>query len=883
MSDFNLETAIATWRQFHERQPAFSADDLDELERHLRDHTARLVAAGETEAEAFRQAVQQVGDVAGGATEYEKVQWDKLRRTRRVGQTLRVRAALMRMHARMAARLMGKQMGYVALTVGGLAVGLACAWLLMQYIQHEQAYDQGWLHAEQTYRVTTTEHQEGAATAYATTVPALAEAMHEQLPSIATATRLMVEATESNESLFAVEDQRFYESQFAWADEAFFEVFPYRFMQGDSATALNRPFTIVITEAIAQKYFGETPALGETLKWNGQLDLEVTGVIATPTGPTHLPFGLLGALETFNGLGANGMIDNWGWRGFYTYARLAEGITPQAATTDLATLAADRPEVSEATTFGLQAVSEIHLHSNLEEELGPNGSHQIVQLFGAIAIILLFVSGVNFVNLTTARSMQRAQEIGVRKVLGAYRKQLAGQFMTEALVLVVGGGVLALGLCLAFAAQVTALTGAPIAFSSTAVATLLVGALGVGLLAGLYPAAYLSSFKPIRALQGGVQAGRGHRYLRSGLVVGQFALSAALIAITLGMTQQLRYLQQADLGFDQAHVVALPLHSVFGQPQQDMAQLRAGLLALPGVQAVAQTSQLPSRVFVNNEAVRLADETAAREVTAFAVDSTFVCTLGLTVEMGQDLANAPADAVLINEAAAQSFGWANPVGEVLYQPGNGDRIGTVAGVVADFNIQSMQHGVGPVLIRRGQPWDYQYLTVRVAGHELSHTLEEMAEVWASAAPAWPFTYLFLDAEFDALYAQVERAGRMVSVFALLAVFVACLGLIGLMAYTVKLRTKEIGVRKVLGASVPGVVGLLSRETIGLAGIAVVLAIPIAYVVIQRWLDGFAYRIDPSLSLFIGTSLLVLLIALLTVSYQSIKAALADPVESLRYE
>lgn len=790
---------------------------------------------------------------------------------------------MLRHHLLVTLRQLRRRPGYTLIMVVSLAVGLGGALVLALHVRAEGSYDRHYPDADRLVRVTTTAPD---GTAYATTVPALAPTLAADLAGVEHATRFLVEATESSESLFAVGEHRFYESRFAWADSGFFAVFPLPFLEGEPQSALARPFTVVLTETTARKYFGEGEAVGQTLRWNEQLDLEVTGVVADMPERSHFHFDLLASLDTFKGLGADGMIDNWGYRGFYTYLRLADDLDMASIESEVAALGKARADDLGGATLALQPVPEIHLRSHLAEEIEPNGYEALVRLFGALAGILLFIAGVNFVNLTTARSLRRAREVGVRKAVGAHRFQLVRQFLMEAVLLAVAAAAVALALMAALGPALSGLTGTPIELSPSAVGMTVALALLVGGLAGLYPAFRLSSFRPVEALRGAARDGRGGSRLRAGLVVTQFALSIALLVGTVLVYQQLRYLQTADLGFDHEQVVALPLHNVFGQPQQDTALLKQELLRLPSVEAVSVTSQLPTRAFVNNVVVRPDGAASDAELTAFAVGPDFLPAFGFELVQGRALGEASKagpPSVLLNEAAVRAFGWTDPVGRRLFAAESGAPWGTVVGVVKDFHFQSMREAVSPVVFRVGQPSDFQYLVARVNGGDLPATIGAVQSVWEAGSPAWPFAYLFLDDAFDAMYRSVARTGQTVGLFALLAVLIAGLGLVGMTAYAVEQRTKEFGIRRVLGASGMGIAWLLVEEHLRLVGVAFVLAIPLTLWAATQWLADFAYGVGVGPAPFVLALAAAVTTALVALGVYAFRAATTDPVQSLRYE
>lgn len=795
-------------------------------------------------------------------------------------------------------RTLRKQAGYAAINVSGLAVGLACCLIIFLFVRHEFSYDRHHEKAERIYRIGF-DARIGDASFHAAVSPTLmAETLLRDFPEVEQTTRLF--AFSGNVSV-RHEDRRFVEKGFLFADSTIFDVFTFPFVQGDSRKALTEPYTVVLTEATAEKYFGAGDPVGQTLAINDD-DYRVTGVIEGVPDASHFHFDMLGSMESNQGGLSN---TTWVSNNFYTYLVLPPGYDAQVFEDKLSELVenyvgpvaqeifgASYEEFMAASGFRyfIQPLTDIHLHSDLDYEIEPNGNIAYVYALVAIAVLILLIACINFMNLATARSAGRAREVGIRKSLGSERGQLIRQFLFEAICM----STLALVLALALVQFVLPLfnhladTSLNNAFLSEPflLIVLLVLALIVGVLAGSYPAFFLSSFRPAQVLKGKVQQGASGTLLRNGLVVFQFAISIALMVCTGVVFNQIRYVQDKNLGFDEERVVVLERAGVLGE-QNDA--FRQQLLLLPAVEQVSFAAHLPGRLVGDNAYHREGASTEELEsLRAMFADHDFVETLGMRLVAGRSFSRdraADSAAVILNQAAVQRLGWTeDPVGKVITQPaltGEEPDYYTVIGVVENFHFESLHEQIDPVIIHLS---DFiRYATVRIAPGDLPNTLASIEQTWNAFIPEAPFEYAFLDQDFDAMYAADRQTGRLFTAFALLAIFIACLGLFGLASYLIQQRTKEVGVRKVLGATVPGIVGLLSKDFARLVLVANLIAWPMAYFAMRAWLANFAYHVEMGVGLFVLAAGMALAIALLTVSYQSIRAATADPVKSLRYE
>ena len=800
---------------------------------------------------------------------------------------------MFRNYLKIALRNLGKQRGYAFITVAGLAAGMACCLLILLYVQDELSYERIHEQADRLYRVTSELHLGAQELQLASTMAPLGPAMADAFPDVAQAARV---GLLKNKVLVRRGEQAFYEEAFFFADSTVFSVFTLPLVRGDVRAALHAPDAVVISETMAQKYFGDADPLGQVLTVEGRHDLRVTAVMRDVPPQTHFRPSMLASLDAA-GTVAGARLDQWGELSkLYTYvvlppgraaaleARLPAFLDRQAS--DIST--SDAPP-STFVKLHLQPVRDIHLRSgDLRNEIGPTSDERYVFVFGSIALLVLVIACINFMNLATARSAGRAKEVGVRKVMGANRAQLVRQFLGESLLLALVALLVALALVELLLPLFNELSGKSLRTDYTRNPVLL-GALAgvtlfVGLVAGSYPALFLSAFRPAEVLKGKARRSASAR-LRQVLVVVQFGISIVLMIGAVVMSAQMEYFRSKDLGFDQEQVVVLPLQDADVRRRHEA--LKELLAAQPGVVRAAASTATPGKNSAGLSAF-LPEGGAGQETVSlytFMVDDDLIETLGIRLVEGRGFSRAvatdTAGAYVLNRSAVRRLGWEQAVGKTLKDI-NHDAPGRVIGVVDDFHLFSLESEVPPLLMAF-RPSAFDHLVLRIRPADVPATLAGLEEAWKTFAPGVPFAYSFVDQDFEQQYADTARLSRTLHAFTFLALLIACLGLFGLAAYTAEQRTKEIGVRKVMGATVPGLVVLLSREFVRLVLVAFVLAAPAAYLLASRWLEEFAYRVPLSWPIFALAGAAALVIALATVSYQAVRAALADPVESLRYE
>ncbi|MEM8599547.1 MAG: ABC transporter permease [Bacteroidota bacterium] len=794
-----------------------------------------------------------------------------------------------------ALRTLRKERGYAVLNVVGLAIGLACCVLIGLYIEDERSYDRHHERADRIARVTLQTTDDGRH--WAPVGPPLGPALVEAVPEVDAVTRFY---PVGDAQTVIVGGERFEAGGGVYADSTLFQVFTHPLLQGDPSQALAQPRTVVLTETFARTLFGDADPMGQTLGWPGGDDLTVTGVIADLPATTHLAFDYVISMATFYGDRGPELDQAFTWSAFYTYLLLAPGVEPETVAAKLPGFvdavygAVSNEPASTLITLPLQPLADIHLHSALEKEYAPNGDALYVTVFLLVALFVLVLAIVNFVNLTTARSASRMREVGVRKALGSTRAQLARQFLGEAVLISLAALAVAFLLISLALPVLNGLTGKAFTMAVVSTPGVISGlgglAIATGLLAGWYPAWHLSSFRPTRALWG-TASGREANRLRRSLVVVQFALSIFMLVGTVTVFHQLQHVRTKALGFDKERVAEVSLSGSaayfagrdldgFMQRVEQHASVERASMGV-----VAPGSRYPVD-YVRRDAALPDDAVGVR--LAWGVDAGYAETLGLSLVAGRDFSSgsidgtAPTDttAWLLNEAAVRAFGLDDPIGEVLVWDSH-QYSAPIVGVVQDFHFASLHGEIEPLLIPL-RPGMGSTLLVRVQD-DIPAALGHVRAQLDALVSGTPFTYRFLDDTFDQLYRQEEQLSQVFALFAGLAIVIACLGLFGLAAYTAERRRKEIGVRKVLGASVSSVVALLTSEFAHLVAVAFVVATPLAWWTMQRWLDHFAYRIDLGPSPFLLAGGLAAAVALLTVSVHAVRAATADPVRSLRHE
>lgn len=792
---------------------------------------------------------------------------------------------------------------FAIINVIGLALGIGVALLILGYVRYERSYDQFYTDSDRIYRLVHNDYSKG--TPLAVTPVPVAEKLASDLPDVEAATRIWVMSTTgrwmgTTSVRVGYQDQFFIEKRVIFADSNFFDIFDMPLLKGDPVTALKRPRTVVITASTARKYFGRGDPLGRTLTTDAYGNFEVTGVVADVPANSHFQFDLLPSFVTLPASQGGG----WTGNQLYAYVRLREHADVQHTIDQLPALLRTylAPQVEQrfgvsyddyvaagrGYMFTLQALTDIHLDSNLQYEIQPNGSRQVVYIFMTVALMVLLLASVNFTNLSTAQALRRAREVGVRKALGARRQQLMGRFWAEACMVTVLAAGLAMGAVALVQPWLSQSMGHPLLVFSEPTVLLGLGAivLFVALLAGAYPAFVLSRMQPVLALKGKAGSLGSSVYLRNGLVVFQFVVSVVLIVSTLVMQTQRQYMQNKALGFDKEHVIMIERGTVLGGQR---GAFRQKALQHPGVKHVTTSGSVPGRSHGLGSFYKEGEGELQRKNMHFiVVDTQYVETLGLDVLEGRNFVSGLASdstAVLLNETAARQLGLDDPIGKRIrmWTPS----VYTVIGIVRDYHFASLHDAMKPlVMLNTNAPIGFtmaQVLSIRIAGDQREAALAHLEGTWKQFVEAEPFVYTFLDSEWAALYASEEREARLFFGFTVLALGIACLGLFGLVHVIAEQKTKEVGIRKVLGASSSSLVLLLSKDFLRLVVGAVLVGIPLAYLAMEHWLSDFAYRVPMEWTVFMYAGGLTLVVALSTLIIQTIKTARRDPVQALRYE
>ncbi|MEM6840681.1 MAG: ABC transporter permease [Bacteroidota bacterium] len=767
---------------------------------------------------------------------------------------------------------------YSLINIGGLSVGVATFLLILLWVADELSYDRYHTNADNVYRSIVEWHVGDQEVAYPTTPAPFADFAQDNIPEIENTTRYNL----ISQSLFTYEDVPYQEESGAYADPATLEMFSFEFQEGDPTTALDEPNSVILSQTLADKYFGSESALGKTLRLNNQHELAVTGVYEDMPKNSHLRFSYLLPFELFlqhHNIGD----DNWNDYNHYTYLQLQEGISAEVISDKI--MASFRKRFPESTdNIYLQPLTEIHLYSNFDLDASGKGDIRYVYIFSAVAIFILLIACINFTNLATARSIKRAKEIGLRKSIGAIKRQLVGQFLGEALLYT----VIAIAIAVLLAELVLPVYNdlAQKQISLQLLDVRLIGALLIitlitSLAAGLYPALFISSFSPTKALKGTFKAGSKGVFLRKGLVVLQFTLSIILIVGTLVIDDQINFIQNKKLGYNKEHVLVVPMS---GEIYEVVNTFKTALESNPNILNITSASQNLTNIGSSTSGADWAGKAEDQTIllNQLSVDLDFIETFQIEMAEGRAFSrerSADSTAFILNEEAVKQMGVENPVGMAFSAHGVE---GTVIGVAEDFNFQSVHQAIAPLVLFVSPDWRSN-LYIKIDHQNIAEATAEVESVWQEINPAYPFEYQFLDESFNTLYQNEVRTGDLFNYFAFIAIFISCLGLFGLAAYTAELRTKEVGVRKVLGASVSSILLLFSRDYIKLVVIAFLIATPLAYYLMHQWLADFAYRTNISLLVFVLAIAFALLITLLTVGYQSVKAATANPVDSLRSE
>ncbi|GAB1445569.1 MAG: ABC transporter permease [Cyclobacteriaceae bacterium] len=798
------------------------------------------------------------------------------------------------------------------INIAGLALAMACALLIYLYITDEISYDKYNSKADRIYRITRDfKSPDGSVNLHLGNVaPPIGPLLKNDYGEIEVLARTinfgLVIGLEENGELV----KNFTENFLFVAEPAIFKIFDIKVKSGDPEKALDRPFTVMLSESAAKRYFDdETKAIGKRLRANNAFDIEVTGVYEDFPSQAHWhPEFLVSftTLENDNIYGRTGLESNWGNNAFGTYVLLEAGADPKKLEAQfpafldkhygpyaIANFGAPQDFVaSKVTTLNLQKVADIHLHSHLDYEIEVNGNINNVYMMSVIGLFILLIASFNFVNLSTARATKRAKEVGLRKVVGAIRSQLIGQYLSESILIAFLAMVISLGLGWLGLGWINQFTQKNLSMNFLQHPELLIGltlsAIVIGILAGIYPAFVVSGFKPALTLKGQQGSVKGKGAIRKILVVSQFSISVVLLIATAITIRQLDYLNTRDLGFDKDQVVTL---SYYNELVPTYEAFHNELLRSSSIKNTGRSSRVPTgRLLDSQGAPRIAkgDSLVNTQITTknVRVDEDFFPTYGIEMVAGRNFSKAVATddslGYIINETAAKAYGFTSPEEGIGKDFSYGGVTGKLIGVVNDFHFESLHQNIIPIVFHMANN-RYNVISVKIAGGNTQEGLQQIEKVWREFLPNRPFEYQFLDQRYRQLYESEQKQSQLFTIFSGLAIFIACLGLFGLATFNTLQRVKEIGIRKVLGASVPTILSLLSKEIVVLIIVANLIAWPIAWFLMNKWLDTFAYHIDTNWLIYLLSGIAAILVALITVSTQTVKAAMTNPSNTLRYE
>jgi len=771
---------------------------------------------------------------------------------------------------------------YSFINITGLSIGMACCILILFWVQDELSYDRFHNNIDELHRVVQHQHySDGALFPVAVTPEPMGPAFKAEYPEILEYTRFRPFGS----VLIEHKDNAYYEKGFGFADSSFFRMFTFAFIQGDPRTALNGLNSVVITQQMANKYFGDDDPLGKTLTLNNQVDFMVTGVIEKVPPNSHLQFDFMGSFSRlFSDLGWSG---GWWNNSYYTYVQVVKDCDIPSINSKIFEYLKKINERSSAKFF-LQPVKDIHLYSSYAIDLeGHSESKSVyVTIFSMIAGFVLLIGCINFMNLTTARSANRAKEIGLRKVVGAKRMDLMKQFFGESMLLTLIALLIAIILVWLALPAFNELSGKQVGFGlfnhPKIIFGLVIIVLTTGVVSGSYPAIFLSSLQPVKTFKDASRSGTMGSHLRKGLVVLQFSLSIILIMGALTVYHQLDFMQNKKLGYDQDHILHFRKR---GNLNSQYESFKNELSQNPNILGVTTSSDLPTYTVHSTSAIAWEGKGPDDRVLMhrFSVDHDYIKTFGIEMIEGRDFSKEITTdteaGYVVNEEAVKQMGLDSPIGKrfTLY-----NFEGQIIGVMKNFHFKSLHVKIEPLVLKIRPSWD-RYVFVRVRSEDMSSNIKFIEKVHQRFNTDYPFEFTFLEDTIDRLYREERRISRVVQYFTCLALFISCIGLFGLAAFMAEQRTKEIGIRKVLGSSVSGIVLILSKAFAKWVLVANVLAWPTAYFLLNRWLQNFAYRTSLPWWIFFLSGWIALMVALVTVSYQSIRASLVNPVEALKYE
>ncbi len=861
---YDLEKAIQNWLRQFRKHKVFHDGTVKEMEAHLRDYIDDLISEGFPKQSAFEKAVTEFGPLKFTAREEYKSQKPKYKSN----------TAMLTNYFKIAVRNFWKHRSYATLNIVGLTIGLSVVFLIGLFVNDELSFDQFHENKEHIYRVVENQYYAGQPVfPVAVTPTALGPSLEQEYPEIIKATRASSEVYR-----FKLEDQELVEEDGLMVDSQFFDMFSFEVLGGSIVSFKERLDALVLTESLAEKYFPDGDAIGKFIELDDDR-FEILAIMKDTPKNSHLNFRYLINFESYLA-GDTSRANNWRSNWLYTYVQLAQGSDLQEVNEKVIGQIKANNEKS-VTDIYLQPLLDIYLGDvDFTVEVSRKGEMLYVKIFSIIAIFILLISCINFMNLSTARSAKRAKEVGLRKTVGASRSQLVVQFLSESVLLALVSVVLAIAIVALllpfFNHTANKEFSIQLLFQSQLGIKLVIGMLGTaiitGLFAGSYPAAFLSSIQPIRTLNANASSTRGS-LLRKVLVVLQFTISIILIIGTLVIYKQFQFIQNVDLGYNKDHLIYL------FPPSKQSKVFADELRKITGVEGVALSNRHPSYVLSSTSGFnwqgKNPDETMLFHY--MGVDEHYLSTMEMKINEGRDFLSTDSATLIINERAREMMGLENPVGQTI--TAFGER--KIVGVVDNFNFKSIHSEIEPLVIFKLPKPNRVY--VRYDPKEEAIISTKIENVWNDMFPNKEFNSYFLDSDFNEMYESEERTGKLSTYFAILAIIISCLGLFGLVSYATEQRSKEIGIRKVLGASIPRLFMLLTADFTRLVVISLIIAVPVSWYVMNSWLESYAYRANISAWVFIISAMVAMFIAFVTVSYQSIRASITNPVNALRNE
>ncbi len=895
----SLEKKVSEWKRNLRKNPSFEESDIIEMESHLYNLIDKFKEEGLNESEAFKKSVQKFGELDKVGEDVFKVRTTKVI-PKPSWQESTWMPSLLQNYFKTLGRNITRNKFYTSLNLIGLTIGIATCLLIILFINDELSYDRFHEKGDRIYRLTV-KYETGNQTHWAAIGPPVVNAVKDAIPEVEQGVRLF--PVGGNFNIFKFENEKFKVSNGVYTDSTFFEVFTYPLKHGNPETALIEPRSVVLSEEMAEIFFGDENPIGQTVfieDWDN-FQITVTGVLEKMPRNTHFPFKYLLSMSTFMDITSG---PNWNpensitWAGMYEYILVKEGNTAEEVVQKLpdfldnffARIAPPDRKPSELATMHLQPLFDIHLTSDLEKEYQANSDMRYVYIFSVIAVFVLLIACANFINLTTARASNRMREIGIRKTLGAGRKQLAFQFLGESVLLSLISLILAYGLTIFLLPYLNEITEKSFSLEFLLNPKLILSFVGItlfsGLISGVYPSIYMSGFSPVKVLKGVTPNSTNNAFLRKGLVVFQFAISMFLIIGTMVVYNQLNFLRTEQMGFDKEGVINIPVFGEFEDiVRENPETIKQEFLRNPDIMSVSISGDHPGKRF-SVESVRLDGQTEDEEVSVRiadeGIDHDYVPAMGISLTAGRNFSKiAPTDtnAWIINEAAVERLGLENPVGKMLHWGGYS---GPIVGVSENFHYMSMHSEVEP-LVMPLTPIYGDYLFVRTTAGKAGEVLSYLESKISELAPSNLFEYSFLSDEFDKLYRSEDQMSSVFWYFSLVAILIAFLGLFGLSTFIINQRTKEIGVRKILGASIQNIMMLVSTSFLKLIVISFCIAAPVVYFVMSEWLSSFAYKTDMGVWIFILAGVSILIISLLTIGIQAMRSAVSKPVDALRSE